>query len=120
MSTIKAILDAEYISWVDTQAVTVTIYATSGGPGSGTTVSIAAASQLKEAQARRVFGDDFSHDASTKVWIIPDALLNPSANGNVLKNGDVIEDSSNNKWRIDKVNPVKIHTQWVCLSVKQL
>jgi hypothetical protein len=119
MSTIKSILNAEYVSWVDTQAVTVTIYATSGGPGSGTNVSIATASQLNEYQARRVFAE-FTHDANTKVWIIPDALLNPSANGNVLKNGDVIQDANSVKWRIDKVNRVHIETQWVCLSVKEL
>lgn len=119
MSTIQSILDGEYVSWVDTEAVTVTIYATSGGPGSGTNVSIATASQLNEAQARRVFSD-FTHDANTKVWIIPDALLNPSANGNMLKNGDLIEDANSVKWRIDKVSQVKMDTQWVCLSVKQL
>jgi hypothetical protein len=119
MSTIQAILDAEYVSWVDTEAVTVTIYAPSGGSGSGTNVSIATASQLNEYQARKVFGE-FTHDANTKVWIIPDALLNPSANGNVLKNGDVIEDANTVKWRIDKVSQVKIYTQWICLSIKQL
>ncbi|HET6323673.1 MAG TPA: hypothetical protein VFG04_03150 [Planctomycetaceae bacterium] len=117
--TIQDILNAEYTSWVDTEAVTVTIFANSGGPGSGTNVSIATASQLNEHQARRVFGD-FSHDANTKVWTIPDALLNPSANGNVLKNGDVIQDTNSVKWRIDKVSRVKLDTQWVCLSVKQL
>jgi hypothetical protein len=120
MSTIPSILDAEYVSWVDTQAVTVTIYATSGGPGSGTAVSVATASQLNEEQARRVFGDDFSHDANAKVWIIPDALLNPSANGRVLKNGDVIQDASNTSWRIDKATQAKMSTQWICASVKQL
>src|SRR5580704_9676762 len=36
VSTLKSILNAEYVSWVDTQAVIVIIYATSGGPGSGT------------------------------------------------------------------------------------
>jgi hypothetical protein len=119
MSTIPSILNAEYVSWVDTQAVTCTIYASSGGPGSGTSVSIATASQLDEHQARRVFGE-FTHDANTKVWTIPDALLNPSSNSNVLKNGDVIQDAGSVKWRIDKVSLVKMDTQWVCLSVKQL
>lgn len=119
MSTLKAIMEAEYVSWVDTEAVTCTIFATSGGGGSGTTVSIAAASQLKESEVRHVFGE-FSHDASTKVWIIPDALLNPSANGNVLKNGDIIQDSSGDNWSIEKVDPTRMHTQWVCLSTKQL
>ncbi len=120
MSTIQPILNSEYQSWVDTQAVTVTIYATSGGAGSGTAVSISTASQLNEQQARRVFGDEFSHDANTKVWIIPDALLNPSANGRALKNGDVIEDANSVKWRIDRVSMVKIDTQWICASLRQL
>jgi hypothetical protein len=119
VSTIQSILDQEYVSWVDIEAVTVTIYAIAGGPGSGTNVSIATASQLNEYQARRVFGE-FTHDTNTKVWIIPDALLNPSANGNVLKNGDVIKDASSVNWRIEKVSQVKMDTQWVCLSIKQL
>jgi hypothetical protein len=119
VSSLQPILNAEYVSWVDTQAVTVTIYATSGGPGSGTNVSIATASQLNEYQARRVFAE-FTHDANTKVWIIPDALLNPNANGRVLKNGDVIQDANSTRWRIDKVSRVHIETQWVCLSIKQL
>jgi hypothetical protein len=119
VSTLPSILAAEYVSWVDTEAVTVTIYATSGGPGSGTNVSIATASQLNEYQARRIF-EEFTHDANTKVWIIPDALLNPSTNGRVLKNGDVIQDANAIKWRIDKVSRVKMDTQWICLSVKQL
>lgn len=119
MSSLQPILNAEYVSWVDTQAVTVIIYATSGGPGSGTNVSIATASQLNEYQARRLFAE-FTHDANTKVWIIPDALLNPSANGRVLKNGDVIEDANSVKWRIDKVSREKQETQWACLSIKQL
>ncbi len=66
-----------------------------------------------------MFGE-FSHDSNTKVWTIPDALLNPSANGNVLKNGDVIADANSVNWRIDKVSRVKLDTQWICLSVKQL
>ena len=119
MSTLQSILDVEYTSWVDTQAVTCTIFATSGRPGPGTNVSITTASQLNEYQARRIFAD-FSHDANTKVWIIPDALLNPSNNGNVLKNGDVIADANGVKWRIDKVSRLKINTQWVCASTKQL
>jgi hypothetical protein len=119
MTTLQSILDAEYISWVDTEAVTLTIFATSGSPGSGMNVSIATASQLNEEQARRVFGE-FTHDANTKVWILPDALLNPSANGNVLKNGDVIEDAHSVKWRIEQVSRAKLETQWICLSTKQL
>jgi hypothetical protein len=119
VSTLKSILNAEYVSWVDTQAVIVIIYATSGGPGNGTNVSIATASQLNEYQARRLFAD-FTHDPNTKVWIIPDALLNPSANGRVLKNGDVIQDANSVKWRIDKVSREKQETQWACLSIKQL
>ncbi len=119
MSTIKSILEAEYVSWVDTQAVTCTLFAASGGGGSGTTVSIAAASQLKEAEAQRVFGD-FRHDSCTKVWIVPDALLNPSANGNILNNGDIIQDASEANWRIEHAALVRMDTQWVCLTVKQL
>ena len=119
MSTLQFILDAEYTSWVDTQAVTVTIYATSGGPGSGTNVSIATASQLNESQARLVFGE-LNHDANKKVWIIPDALLNPSSNGRVIKDGDQITDANNVTWRIDTVKQVKMDTQWICSSVKQL
>jgi hypothetical protein len=110
VSTIKSILEAEYVSWVDTQAVTCTLFAASGGGGSGTTVSIAAASQLKETEAQRVFGD-FRH---------PDALLNPSANGNVLNNGDIIQDASGANWRIEHVALVRMDTQWVCLTIKQL
>ncbi len=119
MGTIKSIMEAEYVSWVDTQAVTCTTFAASGGGGSGTTVSIAAASQLKEAEAQRVFGE-FRHDSSTKVWIVPDALLNPSANGNVLNNGDIIQNASGANWRIEHVAPVRMHTQWICLTVKQI
>jgi hypothetical protein len=59
MSALQTILNSEYHSWVDTEAVSVTIYATSGGPGSGTTVSIGTASQLNEEQARRAF-EEFS------------------------------------------------------------
>jgi hypothetical protein len=119
MSALQAILNSEYQSWVDAEAVSVTIYASSGGPGSGTTVSISTASQLNEEQARHAFGE-FNHDSNSKVWIIPDALFNPSANGNVLKNGDVVTDANSQGWRIEQVKMVKMDTQWICLSTKQL
>jgi hypothetical protein len=119
VSTIQAILEQEYVSWVETEAVTCTIYATSGGAGPGTTINVAITSHLKDDRPQRMFGE-FYHDTNTKIWVIPDALLNPSANGNVLKNGDVIKDASGVNWRIEKVNRVKIDTQWICLSIKQL
>ncbi len=112
-------MEAEYVSWVDTEPVTCTLFASSGGGGGGTTVSIATASQLKETEAQRVFGN-FRHDSNTKVWVVPDSLLNPSANGNVLRNGDIIQDSGGVNWRIEHVASVRMYTQWICLTVKQL
>jgi hypothetical protein len=117
VSTIQAILNAESVSWVDTQAVTVNIQPTSGGQGPGTNVSIATTSQLDEYQTRRAFGD-FSHDVDTKAWTIPDALLNPADNGNVLKNGDSITDSTPQLWLIVQVKRVKMNTQWICLTTR--
>lgn len=107
-------LATSYLSWTDTESVTVVTKRSSGN------TSITVAKALRRSlnrQEQQLVGGLLSGDEI--VWNIPDALLTASPNGSaVIREGDTIGDGTDT-FTVTRVSLLSKANRWRCICQKE-
>lgn len=103
-----------YLTWDDTQAVTVSLIRNAGT--TAVSVGVALPAQLSR---RDTVALAATSDTAEKVWSVPDALLNPASQGRRITRNDTITDAAGVVWRVVSAEQVEDGTCWRCVCAPQ-
>lgn len=80
-------------------------------------VTVSDAWRKQPAMNKLAFSEMQLGTAGTK-WCIPQILLNPTANGREIRNGDQIVDGDGQTWDVLTASLVSLQSRWECVCAR--